>query len=91
MVNPLGHWLQVSFCTISRIPLRELSGFQEIGFRIPLRGLSGFWVPRVLVVTVIHKQTNFKSVQRCGKNMSTPISYHNIALIEPTRPALAIS
>ena len=27
MVNPLGHWLRVLFCTKSRIPLKGLSGF----------------------------------------------------------------
>ena len=53
MVNPLGHWLWVPFCTRSRIPLRWLSGFQGIGFRIPLRGLSGFQVPLGLVVPAL--------------------------------------
>ena len=28
MVNPLGQWLQVPFCSRSRIPLRGLSGFR---------------------------------------------------------------
>ena len=50
MVNPLGHWLWVPFCTISRIPLRGLSGSWGIGLRIPLGGLSGFRVTLVLVV-----------------------------------------
>ena len=50
MVNPLGHWLWVPFCTSSRIPLRGLSGSWGIGFLIPLRGLSGFRVPPGLVV-----------------------------------------
>ena len=53
MVNPLGHWLRVLFCTRSWIPLRGLSGFRGIGFRIPLRGLSGFQVPPGLVVPAL--------------------------------------
>ena len=52
MVNPLGHWIFVPFCTSSWIPLRGLSGSWVIVFRIPLRGLSVFWVPPGLVVTV---------------------------------------
>ena len=50
MVNPLGHWLWVTFFTRSRIPLRGLYWSWGIGFRIHLRGLSGFWVPPGLVV-----------------------------------------
>ena len=50
MVNPLGHWLQVLFCTRSWIPLRGLSGPWGIGFRIPFRVLSVFWFPPGLVV-----------------------------------------
>ena len=50
MVNSLGHWLRVPFCTRYRITLRRLSGSWEIGFRIPFRGLAGFRVPQGLVV-----------------------------------------
>ena len=50
MVNPLGHWLRITFGNRSRIPLRVLSRFRGILFRIPLRGLSGFRVPLGLVV-----------------------------------------
>ena len=50
MVNPIGHWLRVPFCTRSRIPLRGLSGSWGIGFRVSLRGLSGFRVSPGLLV-----------------------------------------
>ena len=59
MVNPIGHWIRVPFCTRSRIPLRGLSGFRGIGFWITLRGLSGFRVPLGLVVPA-------QSVCSCG-------------------------
>ena len=49
-VNPLGHWLRIPFGTISRISLRELSGFRGIGFWIPLRRLSWSRVPPGLVI-----------------------------------------
>ena len=52
MVNPLGHWLWVLFCTSYRIPLRGLSGSWGIGFLIPLRGLSGFQVPPRIISSI---------------------------------------
>ena len=53
MVNPLGHWLWVMFCTSSRFPKRGLSGSQGIGFWVPLRRLSAFRVPPGLVVPAV--------------------------------------
>ena len=50
MVNPLGHWLQIPFGTITWISLMGISGFRGIGFQISLRGLSCFRVPPGLVV-----------------------------------------
>ena len=50
MVNPLGHWLWVPFCTRSQIPLRVLYRSWGIRFRITLRGLSNFRFPPGLAV-----------------------------------------
>ena len=49
-VNPLNHWLRITFGTRLQINLRELSGFQGIGLYITLRGLPGFRVTLGLVV-----------------------------------------
>ena len=54
MVNPLGHWIRVPFCTRSWIPLRRLSWSWGFGFWITVRGLSGFRVPTGLVVPAQH-------------------------------------
>ena len=50
MVNPLGHWLRVLFCTRSQIHFRGLSGSWGIGILITLRVLSNLRVPPWLVV-----------------------------------------
>ena len=43
MVNPLGHWLRVTFCTRSWIPLRGLSGFQvPPGLVVPAEDVADF-------------------------------------------------
>ena len=43
-VNPLGHWIWISFGTRLHITLMRLSSLWGIGLRIPLRGLYGFRV-----------------------------------------------
>ena len=53
MVNPIGHWFQVTFGTIFRITLMVLSDFRGTGFWIPLRGLSIFRITPGLVVTAV--------------------------------------
>ena len=58
MVNPLGHWLWVLFCTRSQILLGGLSRFQGIGLWIPLRQLSGFRVSLLLVVLAVKFKTD---------------------------------
>ena len=50
MVNPIGHWLQVPFCTRSRIPLRGL-----FGFRVP----PGLVVPAQPLLVPVRQSFEF--------------------------------
>ena len=76
MVNPIGHWIWVPFCTRSCIPLRMLSRSWGIRFRIPLRGLSGFRVPLGLVVPANQSPSQWM-------NSGTQMSSHQTFKILP--------
>ena len=71
MVNPLGHWIRVPFCTRSHIPLRGLSGSWGIRLQIPFRVLSGFQVPPGLVF-LANKITNKEEILNQGKTLKPP-------------------